>query len=68
MPPGPNFGFPRGDPRIDMTNLYAFPKQRPGQSILILNVTPSIRLDSQGATDNGALSRQERCTNKIEST
>src|SRR2546429_301960 len=23
---GPNFGFPRGDARLDMTDLYAFPK------------------------------------------
>ena len=36
---GPNFGFPRGDARLDMTDLYAFPKPGdPGKSILILNV------------------------------
>ena len=23
---GPNFGFPRGDARLDFTDLYAFPK------------------------------------------
>jgi hypothetical protein len=44
---GPNFGFPRGDARLDMTDLYAFPKPGdPGKSILILNVHPSFRLDS----------------------
>src|SRR2546426_11764220 len=44
---GPNFGFPRGDARLDMTDLYAFPKPGdPGRSILILNVHPSFRLDS----------------------
>src|SRR5215831_10253130 len=44
---GPNFGFPRGDARLDMTDLYAFTK--PGdtaQSIIVLNVHPSFRLDS----------------------
>ncbi|HMF47201.1 MAG TPA: DUF4331 family protein [Candidatus Saccharimonadales bacterium] len=44
---GPNFGFPRGDARLDMTDLYAFLKPGdPGKSILILNVHPSFRLDS----------------------
>ncbi len=23
---GPNWGFPRGDARLDLTDLYAFPK------------------------------------------
>ena len=39
---GPDFGFPRGDARLDLTDLYAFPK--PGdarKSILIMNVHPS---------------------------
>src|SRR6266550_8915312 len=44
---GPNFGFPRGDARLDMTDLYAFPKPGDsGKSVLILNVHPSFRLDS----------------------
>ena len=48
---GPNFGFPRGDARLDMTDLYAFPKPGdPGKSILILNVHPSFRLDSPDPT------------------
>src|SRR5260370_1729249 len=48
---GPNFGFPRGDARLDMTDLYAFPKPgAPGKSILILNVHPSFRLDSPEPT------------------
>ena len=44
---GPNFGFPRGDARLDMTDLYVFTK--PGEtakSILVLNVHPSFKLDS----------------------
>src|SRR6478752_6640395 len=48
---GPNFGFPRGDARLDMTDLYAFPKPGdPSKSILILNVHPSFRLDSPKPT------------------
>ena len=48
---GPNFGFPRGDARLDMTDLYAFPKpDDPDRSILILNVHPSFRLDSPEPT------------------
>src|SRR4029453_3558037 len=48
---GPNFGFPRGDARLDMTDLYAFPKPGdPGKSVLILNGPPSFRLDSPEPT------------------
>ena len=39
---GPDFGFPHGDARLNLTDLYAFPK--PGdqsKSTLILNVHPS---------------------------
>ena len=48
---GPNFGFPRGDARLDMTDLYAFPKPGdPSKSIIIFNVHPSFRLDSPETT------------------
>ena len=48
---GPNFGFPHGDPRLDMTDLYAFLKPaNPAKSIIILNVHPSFRLDSPEPT------------------
>ena len=48
---GPNFGFPRGDARLDMTDLYAFAKPGdPAKSIIILNVHPSFRLDSPEPT------------------
>src|SRR5438552_7843387 len=43
---GPDFGFPRGDARLDMTDLYAF--NRPGdlsKSIIIFNVHPSMAVD-----------------------
>ena len=39
---GPDFGFPRGDARLDFTDLYAFPKPGdPRKSILVMNVHPS---------------------------
>src|SRR4030095_1500211 len=48
---GPNFGFPRGDARLDMTDLYAFAKPGdPAKSIIVLNVHPSFRLDSPEPT------------------
>src|SRR5437867_11896273 len=48
---GPNFGFPRGDARLDMTDLFAFTKPGdPSKSIIVLNVHPSFRLDSPEST------------------
>jgi hypothetical protein len=48
---GPDFGFPRGDARLDMTDLYVFSK--PGdvsKSIIILNVHPSFAVNPPGPT------------------
>jgi hypothetical protein len=48
---GPDFGFPRGDARLDFSDLYAFPK--PGdadRSILIIDVHPSKGVNPQGPT------------------
>ena len=48
---GPDFGFPRGDARLDMTDLYAFPKPGdPEKSILVLNVHPSMAVNPPGPT------------------
>ena len=48
---GPNFGFPRGDARLDMTDLYAFAKPGdPAKSIIVLNVHPSFALNSAEPT------------------
>src|SRR5437016_7852970 len=48
---GPNFGFPRGDARLDMTDLYAFTKPGdPAKSIIVLNVHPSFALASPEPT------------------
>jgi hypothetical protein len=48
---GPDVGFPHGDARLDLTDLYAFPK--PGEadkSILIMNVHPSAVVNPPGST------------------
>src|ERR1700681_3283822 len=48
---GPDFGFPRGNARLDMTDLYAF--SRPGnlsKSIIILNVHPSMAVNPVAPT------------------
>ena len=48
---GPNFDFPRGDARLDMTDLFVFTKPGdPSKSIIVLNVHPSFRLDSPKPT------------------
>jgi hypothetical protein len=48
---GPHFAFPRGDARLDYTDLFAFPK--PGdasKSILIMDVHPSFDVIKSGPT------------------
>jgi Domain of unknown function (DUF4331) len=48
---GPDYGFPRGDARLDITDLYAFPKPADaGKSILIMDVHPSFGVNPQGPT------------------
>jgi hypothetical protein len=48
---GPDFGFPHEDARLDLTDLYAFPKPGdPGKSILIMNVHPSAGVNPPGPT------------------
>jgi hypothetical protein len=48
---GPDFGFPHGDARLDLTDLYAFPKPGDaGKSILIMNVHPSASVNPPGLT------------------
>ena len=46
---GPDFGFPHGDARLDLTDLYAFSGSA-GKSILIMNVHPSVALSPSGPT------------------
>src|SRR5215470_7596413 len=48
---GPHFGFPRGDARLDMTDLSAFTNPGDaGTSILVLNVHPSVAVNPPGPT------------------
>ena len=48
---GPDFGFPRGDARVDLTDLFAFPKPGDaGKSIVIMDVHPSIGFNPPGPT------------------
>ena len=48
---GPDFGFPHGDARLDLTDLYAFPKPgEAGKSILIMNVHPSVGVNPPNPT------------------
>ncbi len=49
--PGPTFGFPYGDARLDYTDLFAFPKLGdPSKSILIMDVHPSFDVIQAGPT------------------
>jgi hypothetical protein len=48
---GPNLVFPRGDARLNLTDLFAFPKPGdPTKSILIMDVHPSVGLNPPGPT------------------
>src|SRR6202040_519848 len=48
---GPDYGFPHGDARLDLTDLYAFAKpDDAGKSILIMNVHPSAGVNPPGPT------------------
>lgn len=48
---GPNWGFPRGDARLDLTDLYAFPKPgNPSKSIFVMNAHPSYGENPRGPT------------------
>lgn len=48
---GPDYGFPNGDARLDLTDLYAFPKPGdPGKSILVMDVHPSASVNPPGQT------------------
>jgi len=49
--PGPTFGFPYGDARLDYTDLFAFPKPGdPSKSIFIMDVHPSFDVIKAGPT------------------
>src|ERR1043166_875436 len=48
---GPDFSFPHGDPRVDHTDLFVFPK--PGddsKSVVVIDVHPSVGINPEGPT------------------
>jgi Domain of unknown function (DUF4331) len=48
---GPDFSFPQGDPRLDHTDLFVFPK--PGddsRSVVVIDVHPSVGINPEGPT------------------
>lgn len=48
---GPDYGFPHGNARLGLTDLYAFPKPGDvGKSILIMSVHPSAGVNPAGPT------------------
>src|SRR5271170_6035980 len=64
---GPNIGFPRGDARLDLTDLYAFPKPGdPGKSILIMDVHPSVGVNPPGPTTSEPFAPEARYELKID--
>ena len=53
---GPDYGFPHGDARLDLTDLYAFAKPGDGsKSILVMNVHPSVGFQPARTLDRRAL-------------
>ena len=51
--------FPHGDARLDLTDLYAFPKPGDaGESILIMNVHPSVGVNPAGPTTDDAFATE----------
>ncbi|QOY89830.1 DUF4331 family protein [Paludibaculum fermentans] len=56
---GPDYGFPHGDARLDLTDLYAFPKPGgAGKSIVVMNVHPSAGVNPSGPTTREPFSTQ----------
>ena len=48
---GPDYGFPHGDARLDLTDVYVFPAPgKFGTSVLIMNVHPSVGVNPAGST------------------
>jgi hypothetical protein len=55
----PDYGFPHGDARLDLTDLYAFPQPGDaGSSILIMNVHPSVGVNPPGPTTDDAFATE----------
>jgi Domain of unknown function (DUF4331) len=64
---GPNIGFPRGDARLDLTDLFAFPKPGdPDKSILIMDFHPSVGIDPPGPTTSEPFAPEARYELKVD--
>jgi hypothetical protein len=64
---GPDYGFPRGDARLDIADVYAFPKPgEAGKSILIMNVHPSVGVDPPTPTTSEPFAPEALYELKIE--
>src|SRR5258705_949716 len=64
---GPNFDFPRGDARLDLTDLFVFTKPGdPSKTIIVFDVHPSFRLDSPKPTTTEPLAREALYEFKID--
>jgi hypothetical protein len=64
---GPDFTFPQSDSRLDISDLYAFPKPgEPRKSILIMNVHPSIGLNPPGPTPDDGFADEARYEFRID--
>jgi hypothetical protein len=64
---GPNAAFPRGDARLDFTDLYAFPKPGdPSKSLLIMDVHPSVGVNPPGPTTSEPFAPEARYEIRID--
>ena len=56
---GPDLGFPHGDARLDLTDLYVFPKpEDPRKSIFVMDVHPAATLSPPGVTTDEPFSHE----------
>jgi len=47
---GPDFSFPHGDARVDHCDLFAFPVEGTGRSVVAIDVHPSFGINPEGPT------------------
>src|SRR5262249_12184232 len=65
---GPDWAFPRGDARLDLADLYAFPKpDDASKSIFVMNVHPSYGENPRGPTSNTPFAPEALYELKIDS-
>ncbi|HEX6509300.1 MAG TPA: DUF4331 family protein [Chloroflexota bacterium] len=64
---GPDFSFPHGDARVDLCDLFAFPKPGdPKKSILIMDAHPSVGFNPPGPTTTEPFSTEANYELKID--